>query len=62
MSENKVIWHPYPQEKPKEEGDYLLTLMIDGHLYIRFGLYFVLKKRSCFLGIDDVYISLGRNA
>lgn len=25
MSENKVIWHPYPQEKPKKEKPYLVT-------------------------------------
>ena len=26
MSENKVKWHPYPQEKPPKEGLYLITL------------------------------------
>lgn len=26
MSENKVIWHPYPQEKPKKNDSYLITL------------------------------------
>ena len=25
MSENKVKWHPYPNEKPKNKGQYLLT-------------------------------------
>lgn len=25
MSENKVKWHPYPQEKPLKEGRYLVT-------------------------------------
>ena len=29
MSENKVIWHPYPQEKPKE-GMYFVTIDDDG--------------------------------
>lgn len=26
MSENEVKWHPYPKEKPKREGVYLVTL------------------------------------
>lgn len=26
MSENKVIWHPYPQEKPKKNDSYLITI------------------------------------
>lgn len=25
MSETKTVWHPYPQEKPKEDGSYLIT-------------------------------------
>ena len=54
--ETKVKWHPYPKEKPKREGDYLLTLMIDNHRYIRFGYYDIFKKRSCFLGTNEMYI------
>ena len=29
MSENKVVWHPYPQEKPKNNSvkPYLVTIM-----------------------------------
>lgn len=23
---SKVIWHPYPEEKPIEKGDYLVTI------------------------------------
>ena len=26
MSENKVKWHPYPQERPIEDDDYLITV------------------------------------
>lgn len=26
MSENKVIWHPYPQEKPKKQNQYLISI------------------------------------
>ena len=26
MSENKVKWHPYPQERPVEDDDYLITV------------------------------------
>ena len=26
MSENKVNWHPYPQERPIEDNDYLITV------------------------------------
>ena len=25
MSENKVKWHKYPEDKPKEDGNYLIT-------------------------------------
>ena len=32
MSENKVKWHPYPQEKPKNDSrnPYLVTWLYDG--------------------------------
>ena len=26
MSETKIVWHPYPQEKPPKDGLYLITL------------------------------------
>lgn len=26
MSENKVKWHPYPEEKPIFDDDYLITV------------------------------------
>lgn len=26
MSENQVIWHPYPKERPIEDDDYLITV------------------------------------
>ena len=26
MSENKVKWHPYPQEQPPKDGLFLVTL------------------------------------
>ena len=26
MNENKVKWHPYPQERPVEDNDYLITV------------------------------------
>lgn len=26
MSENKVVWHPYPKEKPFWDDEYLLTI------------------------------------
>lgn len=25
MSETKTVWHPYPNQKPKIEGEYLVT-------------------------------------
>ena len=31
MSENKVKWHKYPEDKPKEDGSYLITT-IYGHI------------------------------
>lgn len=29
MSENKVIWHPYPQEKPKRAREFYLVTSPD---------------------------------
>ena len=26
MSENEVKWHPYPEEKPLQSGDFLVTV------------------------------------
>ena len=26
MREGKILWHKYPQEKPKKDGLYLITL------------------------------------
>lgn len=26
MSETKIVWHPYPEEKPPKDGLYLITL------------------------------------
>ena len=26
MSETKTLWHPYPQERPIEDDDYLITV------------------------------------
>ena len=26
MSENKIVWHKYPQEKPKKDDEYLVSL------------------------------------
>ena len=26
MSEAKIVWHPYPEEKPKVPGCYLITM------------------------------------
>ena len=45
MSENKVIWHPYPQEKPPKQMESYLTTMPKGIVGINtfidsvFGLY-----------------------
>ena len=43
MSENKVKWHPYPQDRPIEDDDYLITIkgkqypikLKDGYYIIR---------------------------
>lgn len=41
MSENKVVWHPYPQEKPKENKTYLVTLrrLTMGGYQFKIGIY-----------------------
>lgn len=28
MSENKIIWHKYPQEKPQKDGLYIVSVKI----------------------------------
>lgn len=30
MSEAKIVWHPYPKEKPKQTGAYLITVIPKG--------------------------------
>lgn len=32
MSENQVIWHPYPQEKPINSGSYLVSVIDEGKM------------------------------
>ena len=33
MSDNKVKWHPYPQEKPEEYDEYLVTVKDEQDLF-----------------------------
>ena len=33
MSENKVKWHKYPNEKPEKYREYIITVNIRQHLY-----------------------------
>lgn len=28
MSETKIVWHPYPEEKPTEEKQYLISFYV----------------------------------
>ena len=28
MSETKIVWHPYPKEKPTEEKQYLISFYV----------------------------------
>lgn len=29
MSESKIVWHKYPEEKPKKDDDYLVSVKIE---------------------------------
>lgn len=54
MSENKVKWHPYPEEKPpKENVRYLVTAGIDGHIHILVQHYVQFKERCGFFVVGD---------
>ena len=53
MSENKVIWHPYPQEKPIKSGQYLVTVE-DTYNVIDFADYLSYDKQ--FLNEIDEYV------
>lgn len=33
MSETKVVWHKYPNEKPEKYREYIITVNIRQHLY-----------------------------
>ena len=48
MKESKIIWHPYPQEKPKEEGYYLTTVRVAWTNYIETDFYYINKKHAYF--------------
>ena len=50
MSETKTIWHPYPKERPNEEGLYMVTadvffgygkkvLILNYRTHDKFGFY-----------------------
>lgn len=57
MSENKVIWHLYPQEKPREGGKYLITVRFAGKNYIETDLYYINEKHRYFLGNNPYVIA-----
>ena len=47
MSENKVKWHPYPQERPIEDDAYLIT--------VKYRHTRKVMKWDCFNGYFNVY-------
>ena len=48
MNELKIVWHPYPQEKTKEEGYYLTAVRVAGTNYINKDSYCINKKHEYF--------------
>ena len=50
MSENKVKWHPYPQEKPLKKDIYLVTA-VDKIPFVLEAKYFSEKKK-----FSDIYM------
>lgn len=50
MSENKVIWHPYPEEKPPKKGYYLvsITSKIESYRRIYIEEYRIIGNRYMF--------------
>lgn len=42
MNETKVVWHPYPEEKPTQEKQYLIS-------------FYVYKKKRSGVDIDFYY-------
>lgn len=53
MKKVEIKWHPYPQEKPKEEGEYLVTLRVGTRDYVKVDNYLINKKHSYFMLSDD---------
>lgn len=51
MSETKVNWHKYPDEKPKEEGFYLTTISEDNENYISLCKY---SKKQKWAGVNVI--------
>ena len=47
MSENKVKWHPYPQERPIEDDAYLIT--------VKYRRTRKVMKWYCFNGYFSIY-------
>ena len=33
MSENKIVWHKYPQEKPKKDDEYLVPVKVGDEIF-----------------------------
>lgn len=57
MSENKVKWHPYPEEKPKKEGNYLTTVGLLRENYINMDFYYITEKREYFAYSNPLVIA-----
>ena len=57
MSETKTVWHPYPKLKPKEEGQYLITLRVGTTDYIDTDSYCINKNHGIFLRYNHFVIA-----
>lgn len=58
MSETKTVWHPYPKEMPKKEGQYLITLRVGTTDYMDTDSYCINKNHEIFLRYDHFIIAL----
>lgn len=61
MSESKIVWHKYPQEKPKKDDEYLVSLKMWNKSFTSTSSW--ITSNDVFEDVlGQMYICLGREA
>lgn len=57
MSESKILWHKYPDEKPQRNDDYLVTIKTSRKLYISKDCYDINEGEFEFEFMTEIIIA-----